>query len=387
MPPKPATLEKVNFRAEWMNLIAMKWLIFTAMLIFGLLLLGILDLLDDSRQGPSTAAWLAFQSDRTGNHNIYRIQADGTNLEPLTGDIPVEHWFPNWSPDGNWILFESDRNHPTNFDQYRMSPDGRMIQRLTTTAQLDCCGSWSPDMTQIAFHSARDGVTTQQTQVNGGNREIYIMDVDGSNQYRITDYVGWDCCASWSPSGDWIAFQSDRGNAGRSLFVMRPDGSDVRLLARQSSQDPISRWSPDGEWILFTGDFNGFGDVYRIRPDGTDLEPLTTDPAYDCCASWSPDGNWIAFASERLGNRDIYLMRPDGSELTRLTNHPAIDHYPTWSPVADDPFRRRYLAIYAGFALVFAVLLRIGTGIYSARRFVKYEELMQSSQVKYFIGK
>jgi Tol biopolymer transport system component len=62
--------------------------------------------------------------------------------------------------------------------------------RLTTNPAADQAPDWSPDDTQLVFQSNRDG-----------NIEIYVMNADGTEQTRLTDYPGRDLDPAWSPNG------------------------------------------------------------------------------------------------------------------------------------------------------------------------------------------
>ena len=99
------------------------------------------------------------------------------------GAIPVEE--EEAAPPSR-IMFTSTRDG--NREIYVMDADGSNQQRLTDSPAIDEFGSWSPDGSRIAFESTRDG-----------NREIYVMDADGSNQQRLTDSPAIDWFPSWSP--------------------------------------------------------------------------------------------------------------------------------------------------------------------------------------------
>ena len=77
---------------------------------------------------------------------------------------------------------------------------------------------WSLDSRLIAFTSPRDG-----------NREIYIMNVDGSNQRRLTGNPATDPPPLWLLGGEHIAFRSDRGGV-RAIYVMRTEGTELRKI-------------------------------------------------------------------------------------------------------------------------------------------------------------
>ena len=100
----------------------------------------------------------------------------------------------------------------------------------------------APMTPKILFTSARDG-----------NREIYIMNPDGTEQMKLTQHPANDLNAVWSPTGKQILV-SDRGGK-RDLYLMDPDGTNVRRVFKREVKGITYRdyptWSPDGKQIAY----------------------------------------------------------------------------------------------------------------------------------------
>ena len=148
---------------------------------------------------PAPDSKIAFQTDRDGElrdlrHGRRRLQPDQPHEQRSESKRN-----PSWSPDGSQIAFDSDRDG--NWEIYVMDADGSNPTNLTNNAADDQRPAWSPDGSKIAFHSNRDGNLD----------EIYVMDADGSNPIRLTNNTDNDHCPSWSPDGSKIAFRSFQG--------------------------------------------------------------------------------------------------------------------------------------------------------------------------------
>lgn len=133
---------------------------------------------------------IVFRSNREGAWDLWLMNVDGSNLRRLTDFAGNDkaHGYqegpPHWSPDGNQILFSSEREG--NFDLYVIRPDGWELENLTNTPSNEVWASWSPDGRRIAFDSDRDG-----------NYEIYVMNSDGSEVQRVTENPAADQGPVW----------------------------------------------------------------------------------------------------------------------------------------------------------------------------------------------
>jgi Tol biopolymer transport system component len=215
------------------------------------------------------------------------------------------------APKANWADLPS-----SDADVYVMDVDGSGQRRLTDSPGLDGFPAWSPDGERIAFVSARDG----------DNCEIYVMDADGSGQERLTHTPDDEYFLAWSPDGERIAYSTNPAYAPM-IWVMDADGSDRKQL----EIGLFPSWSPDSERIAYTAYSGGQPYIAVMNADGSGRRRLGGASAEEEPV-WSPDGKKIAFASMEDG--EIYAMNVDGSGRTRLTDIPKrYDHWPpTWSP-------------------------------------------------------
>ena len=292
---------------------------------------------------------ILFRRDPNGGYEaddmeIYVMNADGTGVVRLTDnsywDYPVA-----WSPDGSRILFMRDPDggeyEPEDMEIYVMNADGTGVVRLTNNSVYDSPSGWSPYGNRILFSSDRDG---DGGEYDSSDREIYVMNADGTGVVRLTDNSVYDWAAGWSPDGTRILFSSVRDGDDREIYVMNADGTGVVRLTHNSVYDWPAGWSPDGSRILFRRDPDGGEyerndmEIYVMNADGTGVVRLTDNSVYDSPVAWSPDGTRILFERDPDGGEyepedmEIYVMNADGTGVVRLTNNSVHDRPIAWSP-------------------------------------------------------
>ena len=269
---------------------------------------------------------IAFQSDRTGSHDIWLMDADGGRLLQLT-DHPALDETPVWSPDGRWIYFASERDGE--LDIFRMARDGSGLTNLTRNPGADDDHpkvSWNGEL--IVFNSKRhDGETYQ----------IWIMRADGSDPRQLTSHYDWDTYPSLSPDGRKILFRRillegpSRDRRNSEVFVMDADGTNLVNLTRHRSFDGYPDWSPDGGRITFASDRDraGIHRVYVMNADGSDARAVSpSEPGVTYARPhWGPDGRSI-IANRELGSVTSIVIL----DLT-YSNHPVL----AFEKVVDDP--------------------------------------------------
>jgi uncharacterized repeat protein (TIGR01451 family) len=203
---------------------------------------------------------IAFQSFRNGvNYQIYVMNADGSGQVSVSNNNGNDTQ-PSWSPDGTKIAFASDRDQAGFSSIYVMSANGSNQTRVTLSGSgfVDEQPAWSPDGMKLAFITTRDStvVTWDEWDSVGNlivrtklviNKEIYVMNADGSSQVRLTNVMGSDDSPVWSPDGTKIVFRSDRDrnccDPSEQIWMMNADGSNQIILSNNSFGDYCPSWS------------------------------------------------------------------------------------------------------------------------------------------------
>jgi Tol biopolymer transport system component len=163
------------------------------------------------------------------------------------------------------------------------------------------------------------------TSGDGVNREIYIMNADGSGQARVTNNNFCDSLPALSQDGNKIAFLSWREGSESRIYVIDSDGNNEVKLTNTDAMNYQPAWSPDGTKIAYLAKVNGHNQIFTMNSNGTDQHQITYS-GDNGNPTWSPDGTKIAYESG-----DICIIDQDGNNLRCITNI-GFCLNPAWSP-------------------------------------------------------
>jgi Tol biopolymer transport system component/DNA-binding SARP family transcriptional activator len=241
------------------------------------------------------------------------------------------------SPDGRWLAYDSDLSG--NQDLWRISTEGGDPERLTDAPGDDFLPAWSPDGSTLAFYTFQ-----------AGRRRLMIVPSTGGRVHTVVDDGADDRYPSWSPDGMRLLFSRDIDGHYDIFTTARKDDSTwgaVRQLSRGGGNS--SRWSPDSTRFLYFRD-----DPHRLviatfeQPDTLRTiavgDGSVADP-FPALAEWDPNGRRIFYkAFDAAGQGSLWVVNSDGSQRRRVVHFDDLDR-PTSRPEFATDGRRLYFTV------------------------------------------
>lgn len=312
--------------------------------------------------GPRTIAIGSSSEAAAAARTISPAQGEarfGTIRQLTYGGENAEAYF---SPDGEWLIFQSTRDGRTCDQQFIMRTDGSALRRVSDGTGKTTCGYFIDGSRRIVYASthAADTACPPRPDPSRGYVwrldpfDLYTANRDGGNRRRLTSYGVYTAEATLSPDGRTLVFTSLK-DGDLELYTMNVDGSNVRRLTNTPGYDGGAFFSPDGKLIVYRAHHPTGSDLdsYRellgqglIRPnrmelfimnaDGSNQRQITSLGGANFAPIFTPDSRRIIFSSNhrnpRSRNFDLFLINADGSGLEQVTTHPEFDGFPMFSP-------------------------------------------------------
>jgi Tol biopolymer transport system component len=212
------------------------------------------------------------------------------------------------SPDGGWLAFDSDRDG--NQDLYKIPVTGGEPVRLTHSPEADFVSSWSRDGRTIALHS-----------YVGGTRRVRLVSPDGGKPRSVVASPPNQRSPDLSSDGRSLVFTADVQDEPQLFLDSRSDDS-TWSAARQltSSGGWAGRWAPDNHAIVYCRSDG----LWLIAPGGGNPRQLlrlgdSPDSPSPELAEWSPDGRTIFYkAFDAAGHSSLWSVPAGGGTPTAL---------------------------------------------------------------------
>jgi Tol biopolymer transport system component/DNA-binding winged helix-turn-helix (wHTH) protein len=272
---------------------------------------------DYSDEGPAfspdghTLAFLRGSNSDTGaGLDLYVVPFVGGEPRRLTFGDNLFWTGPTWTENGHEIIFSSDRTGSSAL--WRIPVSGGPPQPL-----------------EVGSDDAIEPVISRQ-----GHRLAYMRFPFDLNVYRVVlpdatspgnssapflAATRLDANGQLSPDGKRIAFESDRSGGNPEIWVCNIDGSNCAPVTSFGTRPRLPRWSPDGKRIVCEASRNGKTSIYTVDLETRSVRGVVADPSEERTPSWSRDGLWIYFASKRAGSWQIWKVLTEGGAPVQIT--------------------------------------------------------------------
>jgi Tol biopolymer transport system component len=239
--------------------------------------------------------------------DIYLKKADSRVIEQVTHTPNASEKQPQISPDGQTIIFASDREGQWNIYETSFVQRGALVLEVVRNGRVNEQPCYSPDGKKVAYATwmPRKG-------------QWYIAVTDRASQQEVI--YGPGLFPKFSPDGKKLLFQRPRTRAPQwySIWILDLESENPSEIISSSSWAAVTpSWSPDSKKIIFAainksiqskGAYVG-DDIYTIWADGTHLVRLTNDDAPDWNPVWANNGR-VFFVSLRNGQQNIWSVSP-----------------------------------------------------------------------------
>jgi len=234
--------------------------------------------------------------------------ASSTTARPITrGNQTIET--ADVSRDGQWLAFDSDRGG--NYDIWRMPIEGGEPVQVTTDLSSDFAPAWAPDGRELSFHSLRSG-----------NRDLYTIAADGTGETRRTSGPTEELDSHWSPDGSALVYEAFTAERDVLRVLSLMDGSGYDLWRGE-----YARWSPAGDEIAAIAP-DGLRVGPALGGPSRLLVPHSAEGYGPYLLTWAPDARTIYYLNTDASGWSIRSIPASGGPTRLLVDFDGPERQP-----------------------------------------------------------
>lgn len=240
----------------------------------------------------------------------------------LTNNVGSDR-YGKYSLSGEHILFESDRDG--DWEIYRMHADGSNLEKLTDNTNTDRRPCWHPTENKILFESDRSG-----------EMELYELNLaNGFTRGIEINLEGTPVFANYSPEGKKLIFSLQTQENASMIYSYDTEHRLFEKLVDFGFRSFYPSFVQENQVLFFSRHqtANEDDEIYLLDLITKEMSRLTTDPKHNFCPVISDDGDWLAYARSMEGSRpEIFLMDLKTREVMQLTFNDLGETLPDWHP-------------------------------------------------------
>lgn len=223
---------------------------------------------------PNAPKKLGFQALIGGDSHPFSMDLDGRNKKDLTENSKEFAYGFNASPDGKQIAYHKS------YQIFIADADGAHAKRIETGQPFNFVPQWSPDGEWLLFVAGEHY-----------NCHPHIVRRDGSGLRKVADRQGYRGVVEfldvpdfhggssdvplWSPDGKWIYYTAKVGGSVELLRVSLAGTIEQLTQTPHGNLNYHPKFSPDGKWVVFGSNRSGTRQLYVLRAEGGAAYPIT----------------------------------------------------------------------------------------------------------------